>query len=95
MKLALRPVVWAALTVLAALSIFSGSALACCKYGCCDCSCVALHLQNNADSVARSISRRLKGKGTVESFTVTVSETRTPKGWKCVPTKDGATCTRE
>ncbi len=77
------------------LLLSAPSAYACCNYGCCDCGCIALRLEKDADSIARSVAKKIKGKGSIDRFTVNVSQKRPASKWKCAPTTTGATCTRE
>ncbi len=75
-----------------------GGAAACCRYGCCDCGCVARVAQDNAGAIARSIERALRVKGaenSIRSFRIDFSDRRmTATKWTCAAVANGAVCTR-
>jgi hypothetical protein len=65
----------------------------CCAELCCDCGCVSLRAQQNADRIARLLGR--KNGVSVQSFRVDVSKQKLIAKWTCRPTESGAQCTRD
>lgn len=88
----------AAFIGLAVLTLWPDTATACCRYGCCDCSCIALQMQEKAPSIAIAIERALQGKnkgGSIQSFKIDLSDRPISQAkWSCAPIPNGAICTR-
>ena len=68
----------------------SPSLASCCRYGCCDCSCIAMRKSPLiAGKGARSVSN-------VHSVWIDLSDRPTTgKKWSCTPWFEGAYCTRK
>ena len=79
----------------AAALFWVSAAEACCSYGCCDCSCVALKLSKRAKALDKQLGAT--GKGGATKITIEVSDnpqiSRAP--FACQPTSNGAVCTRQ
>jgi hypothetical protein len=84
----MRKIIFAVTTIVAVLSVNTASA--CCGYGCCDCSCVALKLEKMAPKLAKKV------RGSLESFSVDTASTKnTNATWKCQMQAQIATCAKQ
>jgi hypothetical protein len=77
-------------------TMWAAPAEACCKYGCCDCSCVAARAAAIAAGMNKSLGRRGL-QGSVQSFRLEPSGPGVSGGkWSCVPSSsDAVYCTRQ
>lgn len=65
---------------------------ACCSYGCCDCSCVALKAEAKAAKLSRALGRR----GSLQSYSINASDQKSAPGpIKCSLEAEVAVCRRQ